>query len=218
MVSHLDESPAGQREEKRNTSAAAGVLATATALGAASAMADIVTVTTTQQSGTAVPSSGSTASFDVLFTPIQDVTDLVSISAGSVYTGEGASLAIQAIASDDTTVTVFTDPLNPFFLNTSLSSVTNNTFTDFSAREIKGAAVYADPVCSHTEAVADDSHRDGLPVRRGARTRGGSDAGLRPRCGADQPQVPQAVVHQTNPVTTARPLIEAHAVGSGKSR
>ncbi|MFM7183148.1 MAG: hypothetical protein ACKO4Z_00030 [Planctomycetota bacterium] len=138
MVSHLDESPAGQREEKRNTSAAAGVLATATALGAASAMADIVTVTTTQQSGTAVPSSGSTASFDVLFTPIQDVTDLVSISAGSVYTGEGASLAIQAIASDDTTVTVFTDPLNPFFLNTSLSSVTNNTFTDFSAREIKG--------------------------------------------------------------------------------
>ena len=66
MASHVDESLTGRRDGKRITPAAAGVLATASGAGAGSAMAEIVTVTTTQQSGTAVPSSDSTASFDVL--------------------------------------------------------------------------------------------------------------------------------------------------------
>jgi hypothetical protein len=75
----------------------------------------------------------------VLFTPIENAVDLVSISQGSVYTGEGPSFTIQAIGSDDTTVNLFFDSFNPdFFQTVTLASLTNNTFTDFSARELKG--------------------------------------------------------------------------------
>jgi len=117
--------------------AAAGVLAAVSG----SAVAETITVTTTQPYATTMSSSDTTASFDVLFTPVENATDLVSISAGSVYTGEGASLTIQAIASDDTTETLFDSSPSgflPFFENQLLSEITNNTFTDFSARDIKG--------------------------------------------------------------------------------
>jgi hypothetical protein len=68
-----------------------------------------------------------------------NATDLVSISAGSVYTGEASSLTIQAIASDDSPLTLF----GPYFINdlfqtVPLSTITNNAFTDFSAQDIKG--------------------------------------------------------------------------------
>lgn len=109
--------------------AAAGMLAAVSG----SAVAGTITVTTTQQYGP------TPLSYDVLFTPVENATDLVSISAGSVYTGEGPSFTIQAIGSDDTTVNLFYDPFNPdFFQEVSLDSITNNTFADFSAREIKG--------------------------------------------------------------------------------
>jgi len=123
----------GQPNAKRALTGAAGLLAAVSESGVRSAVAETITVTTTQQYGP------TPLSYDVLFTPIADATDLVSISAGSVYTGEGPSFTIQAIGSDDTTVDLFFDPFNyDFFQTVSLASITNNTFTDFSAREIKG--------------------------------------------------------------------------------
>jgi hypothetical protein len=96
-------------------------------------MAELVTVTTTTQYGP------TPLSYDVLFTPIENAVDLVSISQGSVYTGEGPSFTIQGIGSDDSTVDLFFDAFNPdFFETVTLASITNNTFTDFSARELKG--------------------------------------------------------------------------------
>jgi hypothetical protein len=122
-----------QRGEKRVATAAAGLMASVAGANSGSATAEIVTVSTTQQYGP------TPLSYDVLFAPIENAVDLVSISAGSVYTGEGPSFTIEAIASDDTTVSLFFDPFNPDFFNTvSLASITNNTFIDFSAREIKG--------------------------------------------------------------------------------
>jgi len=96
-------------------------------------MAQLITVTSTTQYGP------TPLSYDVLFTPIENATDLVSISQGSVYTGEGPSFTIQGIGSDDSTVNLFfASGINPFFATESLASITNNTFTDFSARELKG--------------------------------------------------------------------------------
>lgn len=129
----------GTRNEKRVAPAVAGALAAVSAASPGAAKAEITTITTTQQySGTASP-QGTTASFDVLFTPVQNATDLVSISAGSVYTGEAASLTIQAIASDDSPLTLFGPySINDFFQTVPLSTITNNAFTDFSAQDIKG--------------------------------------------------------------------------------
>ena len=129
----------GRRDDNRAVTAAAGLLAAVSGASPGSVMAELVTVTTTQQySGTASP-QGTTASFDVLFTPVQNATDLVSISAGSVYTGESASLTIQAIASDDSPLTLFGPySMNDFFQTVPLSTITNNAFTDFSAQDIKG--------------------------------------------------------------------------------
>jgi len=123
----------GQRNEKRAVTAASGLLAAVAGANPGSAMAELVTVTTTTQYGP------TPLSYDVLFTPIANAVDLVSISAGSVYTGEGPSFTIQAIGSDDTTVDLFFDPFNPdFFQTVTLASITSNTFTDLSARELKG--------------------------------------------------------------------------------
>jgi len=123
----------GQGAERRVAIAAtAGGLATASG----AAVAAVTTVTTTQTFGP------TPLSYDVLFTPIENATDLVSISEGSVYTGEAANLVIQAIASDNSTVDVFNNVgvsyLEPWFDTVTLASLTNNTFADFSAREIKG--------------------------------------------------------------------------------
>jgi len=140
MTSLLDDSITGQRNEKRvEVAAATGLLAAASGAGAGAAMAEIVTVTTTQQYDATMTSSETGASFDVLFPTILNATDLLSISDGSVYTGEGAILTIDAIASNDTTVSLFsTDGYMTFFQNKTLAEITDNTFTDFSARDIKG--------------------------------------------------------------------------------
>lgn len=136
---HAAPSPVPTRREPGHVAAtAAGLLATASGVGAGSALADIVTVTTSQQYATNMTAGDTAASFDVLFTPVQDVTELVSISSGTVYTGEGATLAIEAIASDDTTVPLFSDFLPDFFQTNPLSVITSNSFASFSAREIKG--------------------------------------------------------------------------------
>jgi hypothetical protein len=118
---------------KRVTNAAAGLLAAVSGAGAGAAMAGIVTVTTTQQYGP------TPLSYDVLFTPVENATDLVSISDGSVYTGEAPSFTIQAIGTDDTTVDLFFEEvIYDFFQTKPLVDITSNTFTDFSPRDIKG--------------------------------------------------------------------------------
>jgi hypothetical protein len=133
MAACADDVVSSQRDTKRVTNAAAGLLAAVSGAGAGAAMAGIVTVTTTQQYGP------TPLSYDVLFTPVENATDLVSISDGSVYTGEGPSFTIQAIGTDDTTVDLFFEPIiYDFFQTKPLVDITSNTFTDFSPRDIKG--------------------------------------------------------------------------------
>ncbi len=202
----------GQPDAKRALTGAAGLLAAVSEASVRSAVAETVTVTTTQQYGP------TPLSYDVLFTPIADATDLVSISAGSVYTGEGPSFTIQAIGSDDTTVDLFFDPFNPdFFQTVSLASITNNTFTDFSAREIKGLRFTLNQPNPGPPAVAHAPRGHRTRVQRGARTRGGSALGLRAGCSADRPETQKASGGGIRTVTTPRP-VAAHSPGSAKSR
>jgi len=78
---------------------------------------------------TAISYSG--ANFDVLFDTVTDATQLVSISAGSVYTGESAGFDISAIFSDNQTQSLFSGPLYPILSTVPLSDVTGNSFTAF---------------------------------------------------------------------------------------
>ena len=71
------------------------------------------------------------ANFDVLFDTVTDATQLVSISAGSVYTGEAAVFDISAIFSDNQTQSIFSASLDPWFESLSLSDVTGNSFAAF---------------------------------------------------------------------------------------
>lgn len=136
MTSHDEDTLGRPASAPRNVIAAAGLVATAALVDPDAAVAAVTTITTTESFGP------TPLSYDVLFTPVENATDLVSISDGSVYTGEAANLVIQAIAADDTTVDLFNTVgvsyLDPWFANVTLASLTNNTFADFSAREIKG--------------------------------------------------------------------------------
>ncbi|MEO5713056.1 MAG: PEP-CTERM sorting domain-containing protein [Luteolibacter sp.] len=71
--------------------------------------------------------------FDLLFsTPLTSVTQLVSINDGSVNTGEGATLSISAILTNDQEVVIFSQvPSFPFFRDLSISSFTGNVFSAF---------------------------------------------------------------------------------------
>jgi hypothetical protein len=120
------------RNKKRAAVASAGLLSTVAGTGTGAAVAEIVTVTTTQQYGP------TPMSYDVLFTPVQSATDLVSISDGSVYTGEAASIAIKAITTNDTTIDLFPTTFMPAFQTKSLVSITNNAYADFAPQDIKG--------------------------------------------------------------------------------
>lgn len=138
MVTRTDEPVANRQDAKRGSMAAAGLLATAVGASGGTALAGSITEvtrTTTQEWDSSVAG----LQFDVLFDPVENATDLVSISDGSVFTGEAASLVIEAIATDDTTVELFNSgELTPFFETFPLVDFTNNVFTDFSARDIKG--------------------------------------------------------------------------------
>ena len=129
----------GRRDEQRGVLTTAGALATLAGVAPGVAVAGITTITTTQEYSGTASSQGTTASFDVLFTPVQNATDLVSISAGSVYTGEASALTIEVIRADDSTIIV-SGPISimDFFQTVPLSDITNNEFTDFSEQEIKG--------------------------------------------------------------------------------
>lgn len=80
------------------------------------------------------PQSVTGGSFDVLFgTPVLDATDLVSISDGSVFTGEAGAFVISAILTDDQAVPLFsyTTPFADWSKNFTLAAITGNNFTDF---------------------------------------------------------------------------------------
>lgn len=76
---------------------------------------------------------------DVLFDPIDSVSDLVAISDGPVFTQEGGSMVISAILSNDSIVQLFSAGVPGFQTNAPLASFTGNSFTDFSSPEtVKG--------------------------------------------------------------------------------
>ena len=94
-----------------------------------SACANVGQSATTVQ--TTVGPQASSSNFDVLFsTPISSVSDLVSISDGSVTTGEGATLSISAILTNDQVVQIFSKVPSPF-QNQTLATLTGNLFSEF---------------------------------------------------------------------------------------
>ncbi|MEO5912872.1 MAG: PEP-CTERM sorting domain-containing protein [Luteolibacter sp.] len=96
-----------------------------------SACANVGHAATTVQ--TVVGPQAASSNFDVLFsTPLTSVTQLVSISDGSVNTGEGAAFSISAILTNNQVVQIFSaSPPPPFFQTPSLAAFTGNVFTPF---------------------------------------------------------------------------------------
>jgi len=77
--------------------------------------------------------------FDVLFDPVDDVSDLVSISAGSVAIQEGGAMQISAILDNNSLVLLFSGETPGFFTTSSLASITGNNFTEVvSPSTVKG--------------------------------------------------------------------------------
>ena len=99
--------------------------------------ADAATVVTA-----GLPAQVAGRDLDVLFNPIDSVSDLVQISAGSVFTGEGGSMVVSAILSNNSIVQLFSQPnFNGFSFtsNFPLATMTGNSFTDFaSPATVKG--------------------------------------------------------------------------------
>ena len=77
-------------------------------------------------------------SVDVLFTPVSGATDLVSISTGSVETGEGGTLTISAITVYDQTVEFYSEIFPAYFSSRPLDSLTSNDFSAFPEADVKG--------------------------------------------------------------------------------
>lgn len=89
-----------------------------------------------------LPSQQSGASYDILFDEVTDATDLVSISAGSVFTGEGGSMTISAIDVNDQVFQLFAGTFFIWFQTNPLADYTNNDFTLFAApSDIKGLRI-----------------------------------------------------------------------------
>jgi hypothetical protein len=85
--------------------------------------------TTTSQSG---------ASLDVLFAPVPDATELVSVSDGSVFTGEGGSLVVSAITDGNQIIPLTGSIFGGFSITRSLFDMTQDDFTAFPAQTITG--------------------------------------------------------------------------------
>ncbi|MCW1923307.1 PEP-CTERM sorting domain-containing protein [Luteolibacter arcticus] len=87
------------------------------------------------QAATTVVTAGPQAAssdFEVIFsTTLTGVEQLVTISQGSVYTGEGAAFTISAILPGNQLVTLFQSGTVSAFLDITLAALTNNTFTAF---------------------------------------------------------------------------------------
>ena len=101
--------------------ASAGVLLTSSA--------NVGQAATTVQ--TTVGPQAASSNFDLLFTtPLTSVQQLVSISTGSVNTGEGATMTISGILPDNSLVQLFSKVSSPF-QNVSLFTITGDVFTPF---------------------------------------------------------------------------------------
>jgi hypothetical protein len=84
------------------------------------------------------PVSGDLGSpIDLLFDPIADAFDLVSISAGSVSTAEGGGFRISVIYVDNTTASVADFTLSHTG-SKSFSSIPDATFASFTMGDVKG--------------------------------------------------------------------------------
>jgi hypothetical protein len=83
--------------------------------------------------------------FSVLFnTTLTSVQQLVTISQGSVNTGEGAAFTISAILPNDQLVTLFQSGTVSPFQDITLAALTNNTFTAFGTpTDIKGLKFFS---------------------------------------------------------------------------
>ena len=89
-------------------------------------------------------SQRSGSSYDILFDEATDATDLVSISAGSVFTGEGGGMTISAIDVNDQVFQLFAGTFLTWFQTNTLVYYTNNDFTQFAApSDIKGLRIYS---------------------------------------------------------------------------
>lgn len=92
--------------------------------------------TTTRTLATKVVVAGT--GVDVLFDPIDSVSDLIEISEGSVSTGEGGSYVISAILDNDSIMQLFSGTL-PHSGTVNFNTFTGNSFTDLLPPEtIKG--------------------------------------------------------------------------------
>jgi hypothetical protein len=82
--------------------------------------------------------------FSVMFTTLTNVQQLVTISQGSVNTGEGAAFTISAILPNDQLVTLFQSGTVSAFQDITLAALTNNTFTAFGTpTDIKGLKFFS---------------------------------------------------------------------------
>ena len=87
------------------------------------------------------PQHGS--SFDLMFENVTSAKDLVSISNGTVYTGEGVSLTISAIKTDDQVVNLYSGFSGSLLQSIPLSDLTSNDYQEFPESDIKGLRVSA---------------------------------------------------------------------------
>ena len=81
------------------------------------------------------PQQGS--SFDLMFENVTSAKDLVSISNGTVVTGEGVSLTISAIKTDDQVINLYSGS-SGCCATIPLSDLTSNNYTAFPESDIKG--------------------------------------------------------------------------------
>ena len=82
---------------------------------------------------------------NLLFDPVFSATDLVSISDGSVKTGEGWGVEIKAIKTDDSMITIHErSPISGGEIP--LKDATSNGFSGFPESDIKGLFFDAGPL------------------------------------------------------------------------
>ncbi len=104
------------------------------------ACADVGEGATTVQ--TVVGPYATSSDIEILFaSPILSVTDLVSISDGAVYTGEGAKMTVSVVLTNEQVVEIFSKIGSPFESPT-LAVFTGNAFTDFATpQDIKALRI-----------------------------------------------------------------------------
>lgn len=98
--------------------------------------------------GVTIPDQYLGADYQVFFPEVVDATELVSISAGTVNTGEFGSMVISAIYEDENNVDQYFQIFSsgnfgfPFFATNPLSNYTGNNFTPFDVPlDIKGLRI-----------------------------------------------------------------------------